>query len=234
MVLVGGLVAMVGLATTRCGAKSYTNCTGLCESVLPCNDTYTQCIAFCTAVQDKCERVGHPSVFFDYVSCATDAGFTCDDAGKPVANAPCGPEQAELVQCDSEDDATLTVTDGAYDAASECLEAGSCLGCCASAYPAGAREYSKATVACICGQECMCPDVSGETHSCQSTCRAEVCASPVVQPEAGDNCDHCLASVLNEQTADTGACVVAITYQCNKSLDCALYVNCVSQAGCTN
>src|SRR5580692_279880 len=121
-----GLVTLAALATAHCQAKSYINCTGLCENVLPCNDSYDECISFCTAQADKCERVGHPAAFLAYVSCATDAGFSCSDAGDPVANAPCGPQQAELVQCESDDDATLAIPDGALDAALGCTDASSC------------------------------------------------------------------------------------------------------------
>jgi hypothetical protein len=219
-----GLVGAVALATAHCGAKSYINCTGLCESVLPCNDTYDQCIAFCTTEQDKCERVGHPAAFLAYVSCATDAGFSCSDAGKPIANAPCGPEQAELVQCDSEDDATLAIPDGAYDVATTCPDAQSCLACCDDLYRKGAKAYASAVVTCACG--------SG--GKCASECAKEACASPPVLPTSGDACDQCIGNVLNEQAADAGACVLAVTEQCNENVDCALYANCVSQVGCTN
>lgn len=230
----GALVTIAALATSHCTARTYINCTGLCDSVLPCNDTYDQCIAFCTAEQDKCERVGHPAAFLDYVSCATDAGFSCSEAGTPVANAPCGPEQAELIQCDSENDATLAIPDGAYDAASSCLDAGSCLACCVSTFPRGAKEYAAATVACVCSETCVCPDTNGVGHTCKSRCSLELCSTPRTQTEAGDECDQCLTSVLNEQAADAGACVLPITEQCNESADCASYVNCVSQVGCTN
>jgi hypothetical protein len=231
---VAAFVATAALATAHCQAATYVNCTGLCESVLPCNDSYEQCIAFCTAQQDKCDRVGHPAAFLAYVSCATDAGFSCNDAGEPVANAPCGPEQAELVQCESADDATLAIPDGAYDGASACVDAGSCLSCCAAVYPKGAKEYAEATKACVCSAACVCNDANGDAHACQSQCGDEVCASDPVPPESGDACDQCLSTVLDEQTPDAGACVVPVTVQCNKSVECALYTNCVSQVGCTN
>jgi hypothetical protein len=232
----GGVVAIAALATAHCQAKTYINCTGLCENVLPCNDSYDECIAFCTAQEDKCERVGHPAAFLAYVSCATDAGFSCNDAGEPLANAPCGPQQAELVQCESDDDATLAIPDGAYDAAAECVDAGSCLSCCAAAYPLGAKEYAEATKACVCSTACVCLDTEGGQHSCQSQCGEEICAPQSISPESGDACDQCLSTVLDEQTPDAGVCVLSITEECNsnKNPDCPLYVNCVSQVGCTN
>src|ERR1700688_2986102 len=93
----GGLLAFFAGATADCGAKTYVTCTGLCENALPpCNGApeaamsesstpYQECLDFCMAIQTKCESVGRPSVFLDYVACATDAGFTCTDAGNPDA-----------------------------------------------------------------------------------------------------------------------------------------------------
>jgi hypothetical protein len=235
MAMGGGFVAITALATAHCqAAQTYINCTGLCENVLPCNDSYDECIAFCSAQEDKCGRVGHPAAFLAYVSCTTDAGFSCSDAGEPVANAPCGPEQAELVQCESADDATLAIADSAYQAALACVDAGSCLSCCAAAYPEGAEEYIDATKACVCSAACVCRDAEGGVHSCQSECVEEVCATQSVSPESGDACDQCLGTVLDEQSPEAGACVLPVTEQCNKSANCALYVNCVSQVGCTN
>jgi len=224
----GSLVALVAVSSANCQAKTYITCGGLCESVLPCNDSYDECIAFCAQQQKKCEGVGHPAAFLAYIACTTDAGFTCNEAGDPVANAPCGPEQAELVQCEAPDaDAALEIPDGAFEAGLSCPDAGSCLACCEGAYPTGAKEYAAAVASCVCG------DSAG---SCRSECvDAGVCAHPAKMPAAGDACDTCLTAMLNEQASDAGACVVPVTLRCNApGSDCYLYVNCVTQPGCTS
>jgi hypothetical protein len=214
------------LASADCSAKSYINCTGLCRSVLPCNDSYDECLSSCEAQQDKCERLGHPAAFLAYVACTSDAGFSCDDAGKAIANPPCGPQQAELIQCESDTDASLPIPDGAYEASAECVDAASCLSCCKDLWPSGAKEYSKAVNSCACG----------EGGKCESDCADAACAKPAQQPTNGDKCDLCLSEIINEQAADVGACVRPVTSECNQpgNVDCALYVNCVSQTGCTN
>jgi hypothetical protein len=225
---------LVALAATDCTAKTYIDCIGLCENVVPCNDTYDQCLAFCTAQQDKCERVGHPAAFLTFVSCTSEAGFSCDDAGDPIANPPCGPAQAELVQCDSKNDAALPIPQGSIDASLACADAESCLACCVDAYPKGAKEYAAAVSACVCGPSCTCRDVQGNKRTCQSQCVNSACAKVPVMPTQGEACDLCLSSVIDEESPDVGACVVPITERCNEKVDCALYVNCVSQSGCTN
>jgi hypothetical protein len=226
LVLLGAFVTLAASAAVDCSAKSYTTCTGLCQSVLPCNDSFDECLASCQAQQDKCEREGHPAVFLDYVACTTDAGFTCDDAGHAVANPPCGPSQLELIECESNNDATLPIPDGGYDATGDCVDAASCLGCCKDLFPKGASDYAKAVTACVCG----------EAGTCQSECADSACASPTVQPMGGSKCDLCLSAAINEQAADVGACVLPVTLACNqeKNFECAAYVNCVSQMGCTN
>jgi hypothetical protein len=284
----GAVLAFFAAATANCGAKTYVTCTGLCENALPpCNGApeaamsesstpYQECLDFCMAIQTKCESVGRPSVFLNYVACATDAGFTCTDAGNPdagdaadggerdadrdrrivpIANAPCGQQQAELIQCEPADagpeaDTKLDIPDGAYSAGADCPDAGSCVACCAAAYPAGAKEYRAAVEACVCSASCTCI-VNGHTRACQSECANEVCAprdgggfAPKM-PEPGDPCDQCVTQALDEQTLDAGACVLPVNQQCNQhrkplpdgaSADwqCAAYANCVSQSGCTN
>jgi hypothetical protein len=223
-VVTAGFGLLASAAADCQSAKTYTTCTGLCETVLPCNDTYDQCIAFCTATQDKCERVGHEAAFDNYVICTSDAGFSCTDAGEPVANAPCGPQQAELIQCDAPDGEVLTIPDGAYDAQAACTDAGSCLQCCNGLYPKGASEYSAAVRACTCG----------DAGKCASDCADAACETRPVQPTNSDKCDLCLSAALDEQTTDAGPCVVPVTLQCNSSIECALYMNCVTQPGCTN
>jgi hypothetical protein len=254
IVAFSGLVALLIVGTAHCSAKSYVNCTGLCESVLPCNDSYDQCITFCTDIQNRCESVGRQAVFLAYVACTTDAGFSCNtgdggdagdasdagrkadggdggDAGQPLANAPCGFEQAELVQCEFGDagDASLDVPDGFYDPGLDCPDAGSCLACCEAAYPNGKRQYAEAVTDCACG----------EHGKCNVACATEAClpvkdGAPRPQPDAGGPCDMCLSTVLDEQSPDAGVCVKPVTKQCNGQLQCAGYANCVSQTGCTN
>ena len=119
---------------------------------LPCNDTFDECLASCEAQEERCERVGHPAAFLAYVACTSDAGFSCDDGGKAIANPPCGPAQAELIQCESDTDASLTIPDAAYDASAQCVDAASCLSCCKDLWPSGAKEYSKAVTSCACGE----------------------------------------------------------------------------------
>jgi hypothetical protein len=226
IIVLASLAGIVAFASADCSAKSYITCTGLCQDVLPCNDSFDECLASCEAQQDKCERVGHPAVFLAYVACASDAGFSCDDAGQPLANPPCGPQQQELVQCESNTDATLPIPDGAYDASASCVDASSCLICCKDLFPKGATEFAKAVSACTCG----------DGGKCQSECAGTACAHPAQPPDGGDPCDLCLSKVINEQAADVGACVVPVTLDCNQesNFECAAYVNCVSQTGCTN
>jgi hypothetical protein len=217
------------LISTQCSSPASVDCIGLCRSVLPCNYSYNQCISMCTAQEDKCERVGHPAVFSEYLSCATDAGFTCNDADVPIANPPCGPAQAELVTCES-DDATAPVPDGAADASVACVDASSCLSCCLDLWPKGAREFAAAVSACVCGP----------TGRCRAECANgagdpdEVCAKHPTMPESGDACDLCVSGAINEQAVDAGTCVMPVTLKCNESPECESYVNCVTQAGCSN
>ena len=67
-------------------------------------------------------------------------------------------------------------------------------------------------------------------------CADAACAKPAEMPTNGGSANLCLSQVINEQAADVGACVRPVTYECNQAdnVDCALYVNCVSQTGCTN
>jgi hypothetical protein len=230
IVVLAWLAAFAVLASAHCGAKTVVDCIGLCENVLPCNDSYNQCIAFCTSQEDQCDRVGHPAVFLSYISCVTDAGFSCSEAGKPIANPPCGPAQAELVQCESNDDATLLIPDGAFDASGSCVDASSCLSCCADLWAMGAREYARAVSSCLCGPGGQCEEKCRNEAGMPS----EVCAKHPMMPVSGDPCDVCVSAAINEQSADVGSCILPVTKECNANSDCALYVNCVSQSGCTN
>jgi hypothetical protein len=257
-IVLGCLLALpFGLGFVDCQAKTYVTCTGLCEQVLPpctipgidAGNPYDECIAFCSELEAKCEAVGRRAVFLDYVACATDAGFSCTEGGpppvdaaadarppshvRPIANAPCGIQQAELVQCEAIDgQAPLDVVESAYDPGIACLDAGSCLSCCEMAYEGGAKEYRTAVTACVCG----------EGGACASACvddagkPAAACAGKPTQPVVNGPCDKCLAAVLDEQSLDAGACVVPVTLRCNQTgnVACALYANCVSQSGCTN
>jgi hypothetical protein len=227
--LVATVAAFGALASAQCNSTPSFDCVDLCRAVLPCNYSYDQCISMCTSQEDKCERVGHPAVFTQYISCATDAGFTCNDADTPIANPPCGPAQAELVTCES-NDATLDIPDGAADANLACVDASSCLSCCIDLWSKGAKEFAEAVSSCVCG----------ETGKCRKECANEagvpnqVCAKHPTMPDSGDPCDLCVSGAINEQVADVGTCVIPVTKQCNESAECASYVECVSQAGCTN
>jgi hypothetical protein len=230
----GGLVTP---AVLDCHAASYVTCTGLCESVLPCNDTYNQCIDYCDGIQRKCRDVGQVNVFSSFVSCATDAGFSCSDAGEPLVNAACLTEQAALIQCQPDRDGELPFPDGgdgSLAAGSACGDAGSCLDCCRSVYPRGAKEYAAAVNECACAEDggpciALLPD-GGVPCGAKSACSK----SPVM-PSNGDSCDLCLSAVLADMN-DAGACVVPVTEKCNSvaNIECAAYLNCVSQPGCTN
>jgi hypothetical protein len=278
IVLFGGLVGFFALVSAQCKARTYLTCTGLCESALPCNYTFAQCMTFCTNVQDRCEAVGRPAVFQAFVACASDAGFSCNypdggdggDAGDAhtleqefdggeggptmpaVASASCGIQQAELIQCESFDgEMPLDVIEGSYDPAFACPDAASCVACCEAAYPTGAKEFREAVQACVCADSgvqarvCLCvADGSNSTHPCTpaQACASEVCASHPMLPTAGDDCDQCVTTLLNEQSIEAGACVGFVNRRCSyegaktdaSHAECAFYANCVSQSGCTN
>jgi len=217
-----GLLLSIAAGGSNCQAKTYTTCAGLCAGAPPCNESYDECVASCVAQEDKCARVGHPAAFLAYLTCTTDGGFGCNDAGQPVASALCGQEQADLVQCESETDAALDIPDGVFDADSPCAVAGNCNACCKDHHEAGARMYAALVTACAC-----------EPAACQSQCAKEACAGDAqMEPQANDPCDQCLSGVLSNLTADAGACVLPVTLQCNQTADCALFVNCGTQAGC--
>lgn len=221
--VVSGLLVLAGAGASNCQAKTYTICAGICGGIPPCNESYDDCLIRCATVQDKCERVGHPAVFLAYLTCTTDGGFSCDDAGQPIASALCEQEQADLVECESENDAALDIPDGAFEADTPCADAGDCLECCKGHHEAGARTYESLVTECVC-----------QSGTCQSPCtRAkEVCTDAQTQPQANDLCDQCVSNVLNDLPPDAGACVIPVTLECNQVADCALFVNCSAQAGC--
>jgi len=225
IVLIAALFVLFAAGASNCTAKTYVTCGGFCGGVLPCNQTYDECLSFCEGIESRCDRVGRHAVFIAYVTCNSnsDAGFGCTDAGEPVASVACEPEQSDLVQCQSEQDATLDIPDGAYEADTPCPDAGSCVACCQDHHEAGAKVYAKAVTECVC-----------KPSECQSPCAKEACASRPQTPEANDKCDQCLSTALDDQTSVPGACVVPVTLACNTDVDCALYVNCLMQAGCTN
>jgi hypothetical protein len=167
-----------------------------------------------------------------------DAGDAqASDASVPIANAPCGIEQAELLQCEAPDaDATLDIPDGAYEPGRDCPDSGGCVECCKAAYPMGAMQFAEAVSACVCGDAGKCQSVCAES-ACQRVRDGRMPPQPDTGEggtEAGNACDQCLTAVLDEQNLDAGACVKPVTDQCNKQEECALYANCVSQSGCTN
>jgi len=222
MAVVSALLVLVAVAASNCQAKTYTTCVSICGGVPPCNESYDDCLASCEAQEAKCDRVGHPAAFLAYLTCTSDGGFSCDEAGQPVASALCEQEQADLVQCDSEGDAALDIPDGAFQADAPCADAGDCVSCCKDHHAAGAREYAALVTACVCA-----PGV------CQTQCETEACAGDAqAQPQAGDACDQCVLSKLSDVTEDAGACVISVTLQCNQVVDCALFINCSTQAGC--
>ncbi len=220
--VVSGVLAFVAAGAFHCQARTFTTCAGICAGVPPCNESYDDCLMRCTTLEDKCTRVGHPGAFLAYLICTTDGGLSCDEAGQPVASALCEHQQADLVECESEGDAALDIPDGAFEADTPCADAGDCTACCKEHHLAGAQMYATLVTECTCA-----PGV------CRSPCAKESCAGDAqMQPEAGDKCDQCLGNALNDLTPDASACLIPVTLQCNQNADCALYVNCATQAGC--
>jgi hypothetical protein len=222
VILVSGLLALVAAAASNCQANMFTTCLSICGGVPPCNESFEACRSRCEAQEDQCDRVGHPAAFLAYLSCTSDGGFSCDEAGEPVASALCAQEQADLVQCESEGDASLDIPDGAFEADAPCADAGDCVSCCKEHHKEGARMYASLVTACVCGP-----------GMCASDCATEACAGDAqAPPQSNDACDQCISSKLNDITPDAGACVVPVTLQCNQVADCALFVNCSTQVGC--
>jgi hypothetical protein len=218
--VVSGWLVLVAAAVSNCQAKTYTICASICGGVPPCNESYDDCLMRCGAMQEKCDRVGHPAAFLAYLTCTIDGGLTCDDAGQPVPSALCAQQQADLVQCESENDAeALDIPDGAYEADTACADGGDCSTCCKSHHEEGARMYASLVTACLCK-----PD------TCAKACAKEACEDKPPQPN--DACDQCVSNELSELTPGAGACIVSVTLQCNQVADCALFVNCGTQAGC--
>jgi hypothetical protein len=119
-------------------------------------------------------------------------------------------------------DGALDIPDGAFETDAPCTDAGDCVSCCKDHHEAGARMYARLVTDCIC-----------EPGMCHSECATESCARDAqAQPQANDACDLCVSSKLSDVTPDAGACVIPVTLQCNQVADCALFVNCSTQAGC--
>jgi hypothetical protein len=239
VLVVAGVLSALGyiLACPPTAAIEAT-CTDLCSSQLACGQALGTCEDACGSTQTACTLSGHPSTFQAYINCAADAGFSCDDAGQPVVNAPCNPLDNDLIQCqfgasfDAADDALAAkVIAEVADAAavdSLCVSttttSGSCIHCCADHHEGGAEVFAAAVHACECG----------DGGACAPECGTQWCANPNEAPDANGSCDQCLTNTLDDQAAEAGACVVPVTKTCNRVLDCALYVNCATQAGCTN
>ena len=232
-VVAGGVIVTVAaLVALDCTSTSgiVPGCADLCLSQLSCWQTLDQCKTACDDLQDACTTSAHPSAFAGYAACASDAGFTCVDGGPPTANAPCGPQQNTLEQCQGGVDGGFDIPDGALMADMACV-AGGCVACCQNHHAAGARTFLAAVEACECGDAGQCVlDAGGP---CGHECALHL-QGPDAAPAPGDVCDQCLTSTLDDQTTPPGACVMAVTSACNESLDCALYVNCATQAGCNN
>lgn len=231
-VLMSGVVlAVAALVALNCTSTSSVvpGCADLCLSQLPCWQTLTQCTNACGDLQDACTTSGHPSAFEGYATCAADAGFTCVDGGLPTANAPCGPQQNTLEQCLVVVDGGFEIPDGALASDMQCV-AGGCVACCQNHHPAGAATFLAAVEACECGDAGQCVVNGGP---CGRECALHL-QGPDAAPAAGDVCDQCLTSTLDDQVTPLGACVMPVTAACNTSLDCALYVNCATQTGCNN
>jgi hypothetical protein len=233
-VLASGILLALPLAAIDLDCTSTNNvvpgCAELCLSQLPCWQTLAQCQSACTTLQNTCTLSGHPSAFEAYATCAADAGFTCVDGGMPTANAPCGPQQNTLGQCQVEVEGGFDIPDGALAADMACV-AGGCVACCQNHHPEGAKTFLAAVEACECGDAGQCVAEAG--GPCAHECALHL-QGPDAAPGVGDSCDRCLTSTLDDQTTPPGSCVMPVTTVCNKSLDCALYVNCATQAGCNN
>jgi hypothetical protein len=225
--------AMVALDCTTAAAP-VPGCSDLCLSQLSCWNTLADCTKACTALQAACNQSGHPSAFEAYATCATDAGFTCvdggADGGAATVNAACVGQQNTLEQCRVEVDGGFEIPDGALAADLACVGTSGCVACCQKHHPEGGSAFLEAVFACECGDAGACVVEAG---SCQTECAAHLQGDGGA-PATGDPCDQCLTSTLNDQAIEAGACVTPVTIACNKSVDCALYVNCATQVGCTN
>jgi hypothetical protein len=233
-ILASGLLLAVplGAIALNCTstATSVPGCDDLCVSQLPCWPTladgggYAACQAACNSVFNMCNKSGHPSAFAAYAVCAGDAGFTCVDGGA-IANAPCGTQENMLDECLLEIDGGFNVPDSALANDMGCVGS-NCIPCCQMHHPDGSKIFVAAVEACECG----------DAGQCQGPCQGE-CATHFASRDAGpvatDPCDQCLTNSLDDQEQDAGTCVLPVTAACNKNLDCALYVNCATQIGCS-
>jgi hypothetical protein len=221
-------IAGIALDCTSAVAPTEASCSDLCLIQLQCGQTLEQCQNDCQALQKTCTSSGHPSAFQAYAVCAEDAGFTCIDGSAPMVNAPCGPEQYALEECKLEVDGGFDIPDAALVADMMCASpTGGCVSCCQMNHQSGSKTFAAAVEACECGDAGAC------AVPCASECAGHL-DSPDAQPQPGDSCDTCLTQSLNDQVGDAGTCVAAVTAACNRTLDCALYVNCATQMGCTN
>jgi hypothetical protein len=234
-VLASGLLLALPIAAIALNCTTTNTivpgCSDLCLSQLPCWQTLGECADACTNLKNSCTLSGHPSAFAAYATCAGDAGFTCIDGGPPTVNAPCGPQQSTLEQCQVEVDGGFDIPDGALAADMACAGGDHCVMCCQSHHLQGARTFLAVVEACECGDAGQC--VMDDGGPCLREC-AEHLQGADATPSTGDLCDQCLTSTLNDQVTPPGSCVKPVTAACNKSLDCALYVNCATQMGCNN
>jgi hypothetical protein len=228
LIALGALVALL-LACPSSTSNTGASCPSLCTNQLACGQTLQQCLSECTALEQACNESAHPSAFQAYVTCATSAGFSCTDAGQPMVNASCGTQANDLQQCQVEVDGGFVVPDASLVLDMACpgqnttTDPTGCLTCCVNNHPSGAAAFSAAVRDCTCGPSGACE---------VDACARETCAPDASKPQANDACDQCLTRVLNDQTSPPGVCLDPVTLACNKTLDCALYINCTTQAGC--
>lgn len=233
VLLLGVPVAAVAIDCTPT-TPGVPSCTDLCLAQATCGQTLEQCQDACASLQANCSKSAHPSTFAAYATCAADAGFTCLDSGGATANAACLGVQNSLVECEVVVDGGFEVPDAELVADESCVGVsammGGCTACCQSHHKAGAATFLAVALSCECGDGGAC---TGPEAGCGNECAAHL-TGPEGRPEAGSPCDTCSIQTLDDQTAEAGACVGPVTRGCNASLDCALYVNCATQPGCTN
>ena len=94
--------------------------------------------------------------------------------------------------------------------------ASSCITCCQGLYVTGVNDLIADIQACDCGTSGVC----------QTACATEYCSNGTVTT-AGDPCDTCLQASVE---ADGGACLAALTTECDADPDCLAYITCTN--GC--
>jgi hypothetical protein len=95
-----------------------------------------------------------------------------------------------------------------------------CMDCCATNHPAGESAYNNVINNCTCG-----PPI-GTQGACQTQCAQTDCSS---DPDAGSSVSGDSCSVCEDEALQAGgACLTALSTECEPASDCALYSTCVN------